>query len=32
MNERRYTGCLRVIMGAALFVILRVLARVLFGL
>lgn len=32
MNEQRYAGCLRVILGAALFVILRVLARVLFGL
>lgn len=32
MNERRYTGCLRVILGAVLFVILHILARALFGL
>jgi len=31
MNEQRYAGCLRVILGGVLFVILRILARVLFG-
>ena len=32
MSGQRYTGCLRVILGAVLFVILRILARVLFEL